>query len=153
MHANADSVVAARSLITLADYCDIYLTHDSASVRKAHNEGWKHRLHVKNYFAGAYRNTPRLIDAARGPPDILSRSLSAPFPFLVGGIPDFFRANNIMFREDHEHWRRARDREREMRGEPPLSRRPEPVPVRFGAPPGGLPILTGANLPEDSKCT
>jgi len=86
----------------------------------------------------------------RGP---LLTAVAALCAVLAGGIADFFRANNIPFREDHEHWRRARDREREMRGEPPLSRRPEPVPVRFGAPPGGLPILTGANLPEDGKCT
>ncbi|KAI9141352.1 hypothetical protein BKA69DRAFT_1022764, partial [Paraphysoderma sedebokerense] len=33
------------------DYCDIYLTHDSPSVRKAHNTGWKHIMHVKSYYA------------------------------------------------------------------------------------------------------
>ncbi|KAH9250775.1 hypothetical protein BASA81_011429 [Batrachochytrium salamandrivorans] len=32
------------------DYCDIFLTHDSASVRKAHNTGWKHRMHVEHYY-------------------------------------------------------------------------------------------------------
>lgn len=25
------------------DYCDIYLTHDSANVRKTHGSGWKHK--------------------------------------------------------------------------------------------------------------
>ncbi|KAI8851685.1 hypothetical protein BC829DRAFT_342027, partial [Chytridium lagenaria] len=33
------------------DYCDIFLTHDSPSVRKAHNAGWKHRMHVQNYYS------------------------------------------------------------------------------------------------------
>eukprot|EP01117_Protostelium_nocturnum_P013024 TRINITY_DN4831_c0_g1_i4.p1 TRINITY_DN4831_c0_g1~~TRINITY_DN4831_c0_g1_i4.p1 ORF type:complete len:154 (-),score=47.11 TRINITY_DN4831_c0_g1_i4:724-1185(-) len=32
------------------DYCDIFLTHDSPSVRKSHNEGWKHRSAVRTYF-------------------------------------------------------------------------------------------------------
>ncbi|KAI8928637.1 U1 zinc finger-domain-containing protein [Entophlyctis helioformis] len=32
------------------DYCDIFLTHDSAAVRRAHNTGWKHKMHVENYY-------------------------------------------------------------------------------------------------------
>lgn len=32
------------------DYCDVYLTHDSTSVRKSHNAGWKHAQAVKDYF-------------------------------------------------------------------------------------------------------
>eukprot|EP00282_Hemiselmis_andersenii_P007402 CAMPEP_0114145742 /NCGR_PEP_ID=MMETSP0043_2-20121206/20204_1 /TAXON_ID=464988 /ORGANISM="Hemiselmis andersenii, Strain CCMP644" /LENGTH=71 /DNA_ID=CAMNT_0001240171 /DNA_START=70 /DNA_END=281 /DNA_ORIENTATION=+ len=33
------------------DYCDVFLTHDSPSVRKQHNSGRKHRDNVKEYFA------------------------------------------------------------------------------------------------------
>ena len=33
------------------DYCDVYLTHDSRSVRKSHNLGWKHRMQVQNYYS------------------------------------------------------------------------------------------------------
>ncbi|KAJ3374700.1 hypothetical protein GGF31_006597 [Allomyces arbusculus] len=33
------------------DYCDIYLTHDSPSVRRSHNMGWKHIMHVKEYYS------------------------------------------------------------------------------------------------------
>ncbi|KNE68739.1 hypothetical protein AMAG_13380 [Allomyces macrogynus ATCC 38327] len=33
------------------DYCDIYLTHDSPSVRRSHNMGWKHIVHVKEYYS------------------------------------------------------------------------------------------------------
>uniref|UniRef100_A0A6U1MC29 U1 small nuclear ribonucleoprotein C n=1 Tax=Fibrocapsa japonica TaxID=94617 RepID=A0A6U1MC29_9STRA len=32
------------------DYCDTYLTHDSAQGRKQHNRGWKHRENVKVYY-------------------------------------------------------------------------------------------------------
>ncbi|KAJ2003442.1 U1 small nuclear ribonucleoprotein C [Coemansia thaxteri] len=32
------------------DYCDIFLTHDSRSVRKAHNTGWKHIGQVADYY-------------------------------------------------------------------------------------------------------
>eukprot|EP01115_Flamella_aegyptia_P004519 TRINITY_DN19539_c1_g1_i1.p1 TRINITY_DN19539_c1_g1~~TRINITY_DN19539_c1_g1_i1.p1 ORF type:complete len:183 (-),score=43.16 TRINITY_DN19539_c1_g1_i1:90-638(-) len=33
------------------DYCDKYLTHDSPSVRKSHNEGWKHKTAVREYYS------------------------------------------------------------------------------------------------------
>ncbi|KAG0021101.1 hypothetical protein BGZ80_003035 [Entomortierella chlamydospora] len=33
------------------DYCDIFLTHDSSSVRKAHNAGRNHLVNVKTYYS------------------------------------------------------------------------------------------------------
>ncbi|KDQ64284.1 hypothetical protein JAAARDRAFT_43397 [Jaapia argillacea MUCL 33604] len=33
------------------DYCDVFLTHDSASVRKAHNNGRNHLANVRDYYA------------------------------------------------------------------------------------------------------
>jgi len=33
------------------DYCDVFLTHDSSSVRKAHNAGRNHLTNVKDYYA------------------------------------------------------------------------------------------------------
>ncbi|KAJ1981827.1 U1 small nuclear ribonucleoprotein C [Dimargaris verticillata] len=33
------------------DYCDIFLTHDSPSVRKAHGKGWKHIMQVERYYS------------------------------------------------------------------------------------------------------
>ncbi|EJU06616.1 zf-U1-domain-containing protein [Dacryopinax primogenitus] len=33
------------------DYCDVFLTHDSTSVRKAHNSGRNHLQNVKDYYA------------------------------------------------------------------------------------------------------
>ncbi|KAM3357935.1 U1 small nuclear ribonucleoprotein C isoform X2 [Capsicum galapagoense] len=32
------------------DYCDTYLTHDSPSVRKQHNAGYKHKANVRTYY-------------------------------------------------------------------------------------------------------
>ncbi|WOG94783.1 hypothetical protein DCAR_0314080 [Daucus carota subsp. sativus] len=32
------------------DYCDTYLTHDSPSVRKQHNAGYKHKANVRDYY-------------------------------------------------------------------------------------------------------
>ncbi|CAN4106215.1 unnamed protein product [Withania somnifera] len=32
------------------DYCDTYLTHDSPSVRKQHNAGYKHKANVRLYY-------------------------------------------------------------------------------------------------------
>ena len=32
------------------DYCDMYLSHDSAGGRKEHTRGWKHRDNVMAYF-------------------------------------------------------------------------------------------------------
>lgn len=34
----------------LGDYCDVYLTHDSMSVRKAHNSGRNHLRNVVDYY-------------------------------------------------------------------------------------------------------
>ncbi|OUS41999.1 U1 zinc finger-domain-containing protein, partial [Ostreococcus tauri] len=33
------------------DYCDAFLTHDSSTVRKQHNSGFKHKANVRNYYA------------------------------------------------------------------------------------------------------
>lgn len=35
------------------DYCDVFLTHDSTSVRKAHNNGRNHLSNVRDYYACA----------------------------------------------------------------------------------------------------
>lgn len=34
----------------IGDYCDVYLTHDSMSVRKAHNAGRNHLRNVLEYY-------------------------------------------------------------------------------------------------------
>jgi U1 zinc finger protein len=37
-------------LLVTGDYCDVYLTHDSMSVRKAHNAGRNHLRNVVEYY-------------------------------------------------------------------------------------------------------
>lgn len=34
----------------LGDYCDVYLTHDSRTVRQSHNEGKNHLRNVVDYY-------------------------------------------------------------------------------------------------------
>lgn len=43
-----------HKLTAPGDYCDVYLTHDSMSVRKAHNSGRNHLRNVVDY----YQRTP-----------------------------------------------------------------------------------------------
>ncbi|KAI9167683.1 small nuclear ribonucleoprotein [Paramyrothecium foliicola] len=38
------------SPVSIGDYCDVYLTHDSMSVRKAHNSGRNHLRNVVDYY-------------------------------------------------------------------------------------------------------
>ncbi|KAI4314019.1 hypothetical protein L6164_026962 [Bauhinia variegata] len=45
------------------DYCDTYLTHDSPSVRKQHNAGYKHKGNVRQYYQQfEEQQTQSLID-------------------------------------------------------------------------------------------
>ncbi|MCL7050382.1 hypothetical protein MKW94_024426 [Papaver nudicaule] len=45
------------------DYCDTYLTHDSPSVRKQHNSGYKHKANVRTYYQQfEQEQTQSLID-------------------------------------------------------------------------------------------
>ncbi|KAF3450865.1 hypothetical protein FNV43_RR06954 [Rhamnella rubrinervis] len=45
------------------DYCDTYLTHDSPSVRKQHNAGYKHKANVRIYYQQfEEQQTQSLID-------------------------------------------------------------------------------------------
>ncbi|GFZ13694.1 C2H2 and C2HC zinc fingers superfamily protein [Actinidia rufa] len=46
------SFVSEQSIMPryFCDYCDTYLTHDSPSVRKQHNAGYKHKANVRSYY-------------------------------------------------------------------------------------------------------
>lgn len=44
------STTAATMPKFFCDYCDVYLTHDSMSVRKAHNSGRNHLRNVQAYY-------------------------------------------------------------------------------------------------------
>lgn len=48
----------------LGDYCDVYLTHDSMSVRKAHNSGRNHLRNVVDYYQ---RTSPTPIPSKSSP--------------------------------------------------------------------------------------
>ncbi|KAF8314578.1 U1 zinc finger-domain-containing protein [Cantharellus anzutake] len=58
------------------DYCDVFLTHDSASVRKAHNSGRNHLANVRDYYASlGHDKAQNIIDqitqayeSGNGPP-------------------------------------------------------------------------------------
>ncbi|KAK4219430.1 U1 zinc finger-domain-containing protein [Rhypophila decipiens] len=89
------------------DYCDVYLTHDSMSVRKAHNSGRNHLRNVVDYYQqighekaqsvidsitssyaaeGQAHNNPMLPQNAPGG---IGAGLHAPFP-PPGGVPPPF---------------------------------------------------------------
>ena len=44
--------------LTIGDYCDVYLTHDSMSVRKAHNAGRNHLRNVLEYYQRMAASSP-----------------------------------------------------------------------------------------------
>jgi len=75
------------------DYCHCYLTHDSASVRKAHNLGRNHLQQVREYYQKlGFEKTQSVIDSLTQ--DYQSQVLQAttPNPFaagLAGGRPGF----------------------------------------------------------------
>jgi len=42
--------IAGEGTQYFCEYCDVYLTHDSAAVRKQHNDGNRHRMNVAEYY-------------------------------------------------------------------------------------------------------
>lgn len=52
-------------LIHPGDYCDVYLTHDSMSVRKAHNAGRNHERNVLDYYQRTLHSTSSLHHLGR----------------------------------------------------------------------------------------
>ena len=70
------------------DYCDTYLTHDSAAVRKQHNSGYKHKANVRNYYMQF---------------DDLHPSLATPPPAqqIPGGLPPHLLAAHMAVAQAH----------------------------------------------------
>jgi len=67
------------------DYCDVFLTHDSPSVRKSHNSGWKHKAAVRTYYSQFEEDiTQRLIDAKVKEYEEGRSGAALPFPFQPG---------------------------------------------------------------------
>jgi U1 small nuclear ribonucleoprotein C len=67
------------------DYCDVFLTHDSRSVRKVHNTGRRHKEMVRLYYQKwMEQQAQKLIDATtkaymmnrKVPNQMLSRSFA-----------------------------------------------------------------------------
>ena len=64
------------------DYCDMYLSHDSAGGRKEHIRGWKHRDNVMAYFkpilptflqsgqGNAWQGWQQSMHGGQGPPPL-----------------------------------------------------------------------------------
>ncbi|KAJ5482840.1 U1 small nuclear ribonucleoprotein C [Penicillium diatomitis] len=58
---NQSSYSQLISRSRLGDYCDVYLTHDSMSVRKAHNSGRNHLRNVVDYYQRKWQALPTLL--------------------------------------------------------------------------------------------
>lgn len=82
------------------DYCDVYLTHDSMSVRKAHNSGRNHLRNVVDYYQQiGHEKAQSVIDSITNSYAAEGQSASNPMfgqnpgvhpppPFgLPGGLP------------------------------------------------------------------
>ncbi|KAJ1943914.1 U1 small nuclear ribonucleoprotein C [Linderina pennispora] len=90
------------------DYCDIFLTHDSPSVRKAHNTGWKHINQVAAYYRELEPSkTQEVIDS-------ITAAYGGQFPALRAPAP---------YHDGQRYSRRgAGERTREFRGRDSRSR-------------------------------
>ncbi|KAK0400470.1 hypothetical protein QR680_015264 [Steinernema hermaphroditum] len=93
------------------DYCDVFLTHDSPSVRKTHNGGRKHKENVRFYYQKWMEGqAQRLVDAT-------ARAFkSGKLPPMLQGMPA-----------------------RPPMGMPPMGAAPFPMPPFGMMPPGGVP--------------
>jgi len=76
------------------DYCDVYLTHDSMSVRKAHNSGRNHLRNVIDYYQQiGHEKAQSVIDsitnsyAAEGQAASNPMLMSQGGGFGMGGMP------------------------------------------------------------------
>ncbi|KFY93241.1 hypothetical protein V500_03807 [Pseudogymnoascus sp. VKM F-4518 (FW-2643)] len=103
------------------DYCDVYLTHDSMSVRKAHNTGRNHLRNVVDYYQQiGHEKAQSVIDSITSSYAAEGQSASNPMLAHPPGGPSFGGAPPPF-----------------GRGMPPTL--PNGMPVPF-PPPGGLPF-------------
>ncbi|KAI6784375.1 U1 small nuclear ribonucleoprotein C [Emericellopsis cladophorae] len=124
------------------DYCDVYLTHDSMSVRRAHNSGKNHLRNVVDYYQQiGHEKAQSVIDSitasytaegqAHANPMLPQNQPGHGFPppslgFPVGGPPPPFPAPG-------------------GRGVPPMP--PFPGAPNLPMPPGGLPFPPPGGFP------
>ena len=80
-----------RANRNIGDYCDVYLTHDSMSVRKAHNAGRNHLRNVQSYYEQISSEQTQLVinsitDAYNSSGE--ANPLTQPMPpMAMGGFP------------------------------------------------------------------
>ena len=78
------------------DYCDVYLTHDSMSVRKAHNSGRNHLRNVVDYYQQiGQEKAQSVIDSITA--SYNAEGQGASNPMLQGGAPPGFGPPSGMF--------------------------------------------------------
>lgn len=72
------------------DYCDTYLTHDSPSVRKQHNSGYKHKANVRTYYQQYEAQLNQsLIDQRVKEHLVAFRAPAPPYAQMRPGLPMF----------------------------------------------------------------
>lgn len=72
------------------DYCDTYLTHDSPSVRKQHNSGYKHKANVRSYYQQYEAQLNQsLIDQRVKEHLVAFRAPAPPYAQMRPGLPVF----------------------------------------------------------------
>ncbi|KAF9539904.1 hypothetical protein EC957_004871 [Mortierella hygrophila] len=85
------------------DYCDIFLTHDSSSVRKAHNAGRNHLINVRTYYNELSQQTTQEVvntitkayaDSGAAMPPKYS-GYPQPFPAPGGAFNPYGRPNSF----------------------------------------------------------
>lgn len=70
------------------DYCDVYLTHDSMSVRKAHNAGRNHLRNVLDYYQQiGHEKAQSVIDSITS--SYAAEGQANPMFQAPGGAPGF----------------------------------------------------------------
>lgn len=109
------------------DYCDIHLTHDSRRVRRDHNSGWKHKMHIQNYYADLPVNKVQ---------SIINNITKAYVYAGLGGFPELPTPGQ-----------KNKPQAPRMQGFPPGFIQPPPgmLPMPGMIPPPGFPGMVGPN--------
>ncbi|CAJ0566677.1 unnamed protein product, partial [Mesorhabditis spiculigera] len=90
------------------DYCDTFLTHDSPSVRKTHNQGRKHKENVREFYQKwMEQEAQKLVDAtakafAAQRPAAMGQPVMRPNPYMpspMGGYRPGVGLNPYLLRQ------------------------------------------------------
>jgi U1 small nuclear ribonucleoprotein C len=108
------------------DYCDVYLTHDSMSVRKAHNSGRNHLRNVIDYYQQiGHEKAQSVIDSITNSYNAEGQGASNPMNNIggFGGVPGMMMPGGMGMPPNMPH------------GFPPM---PGGMPGFGAAPPPGM---------------